>query len=241
MPQNKRTIIVPCYNEAHRLAVNEYRNFLQKNNFYIIFVNDGSTDQTDILLKNLVQEFSTQTEIFELSENSGKAEAVRQGVLRAIETSEEVAFCDADLSVSLSELEVMFEKMDTYSFVFGSRIRTLNNNIERKLLRHYASRLFATLVSLAVGLPVYDTQCGVKIFNKELATKIFSEKFYSRWFFDVEIFIRLKKLYSLEKIQQLAFEYPLINWKERGGSKLQLLDFIKAPYKLWQIRKKYKN
>lgn len=240
MQENKRTIVIPCYNEAQRFAVDDYKNFLQKNNFYIIFVNDGSTDQTDTIIKNLVQEFPEQTEVIELSQNLGKAEAVRQGVLRAIEISDQVAFSDADLSVSLSELEVMFEKMNKYEFVFGSRIRTLNNNIERKLLRHYASRLFATLVSLAIGLPVYDTQCGVKIFSKELADKVFSEKFYSRWFFDVEIFIRLKKIYSLEEIQQLAFEYPLINWKERGGSRLQVIDFIKAPYKLWQIRKKYK-
>lgn len=240
MTELKRTIVVPCYNEAHRFSIEEYKYFLRKNSFFIIFVNDGSTDQTEKVLADLKQEFPSQVEIINLPHNSGKAEAVRQGMLQALKKSDQIAFSDADLSVSLTELETMFEKMNIYSFVFGSRIRTLNNNIERTLLRQYASRLFATLVSSVIGLPVYDSQCGVKIFNATLAKQVFAEEFYSRWLFDVEIFLRLKNLYSLKELQELAFEYPLVNWKEKGGSRLQVVDFFKAPYKLWQIRKKYK-
>lgn len=236
----KKTIIIPCYNEAHRLLVDEYRVFLRENDFSILFVNDGSTDNTNEVLQKLIEEFTGQLEILDLPINSGKAEAVRLGILKALLTSDEVAFIDADMSVSLVELKTMFQRIEKYSFVFGSRIKTLNNNIERKWLRHYISRVFATMVSTVVGLPIYDSQCGVKIFKKELAIALFDEKFFSRWLFDVEIFFRLKRLYNLKEIQAIAYEYPLIQWQEKGGSKLRVKDFFIAPYRLWQIRKKYR-
>lgn len=236
----KRTIVIPCYNEAYRFPYEKYKSFLQENNFYTIFVNDGSTDTTNEVLRNLAQEVPDYVEVIELPINSGKAEAVRQGIMKALETSQFVAFIDADEAVSLLELKTMFTEIEKYNFIFGSRIQTLNSNIERSRARHYLSRIFATIVSFTIDLPVYDSQCGVKIFKKELAEKLFATPFHSRWLFDVEIFLRLKKLYSNHEIKKLVFEYPLKNWQEIKGSRLRCGDFIKAPLMLRQIKKRYK-
>ena len=123
---------------------------------------------------------------------------------------------------------------------FGSRISKIDTTIDRKKARHYIGRIIATLISNQLKLPIYDTQCGCKIFDKDLSEKVFSEKFISKWLFDVEIFHRIIILYSEEKMGDIAREIPLKSWIDYDESKVKITYFFKLWLDLYQIHKTYK-
>ncbi|SFW90534.1 glycosyltransferase [Chitinophaga sancti] len=237
------TIIIPCYNEGQRLSICEYQNFLSSNKDCIIFVNDGSTDNTLLVLTNFLNKFPQQVLILNLPNNVGKAEAIRLGVLLALkETSNNlIGFMDADLATPFSEVEIIkyVFSQHNYKMIFGSRILRIGAHIHRFNTRHYLGRVMATLVSIYLDQPIYDSQCGAKFFEPEIANKIFIVPFVSRWLFDVEIFKRFLLLgYSLE---DTCYELPLHTWIEKGGSKISIWDFIKLPIEFVNIFLHYPN
>jgi glycosyltransferase involved in cell wall biosynthesis len=86
----KQTLIIPCYNEEHRLPKEDIFKFLEtSSNINFIFVNDGSKDKTKETIENLIQDFP-QADILNFDENQGKAEAVRQGMLKAVENQSDI-------------------------------------------------------------------------------------------------------------------------------------------------------
>jgi len=232
----KTAIIVPCYNESKRLKINEFKNYLyEETSVSFIFINDGSTDNTLELINKLCSIAPSQVLCKSLEKNRGKAEAVRQGFLRAFELGfQNIGYWDADLSTPLHLINGLCELLeeDKISIVMGSRVRLLGYNIKRSTVRHYLGRLFATFASLVLGLHVYDTQCGTKIFknNNELKA-VFAHPFLINWIFDVEILARFKvirKLNNSNLLQNTTLEYPLDEWTDIGGSKVKFIDFFKA-------------
>lgn len=243
----KISIIIPCYNESKRLPVEEFMKFvLNCSNVYFYFVNDGSKDDTINVLEKLQIQFSDRVFIIDLKQNVGKAEAVRSGILESLKCSEYqfIGFMDADLATPLSEI-VLFEKFikenADKTFFLGSRIKRLGSNIERSALRHYFGRVFATFASLILNLGVYDTQCGAKLIKSDLAEKIFSKPFCSRWLFDIELIFRTMYYYGREEAINKMMEVPLNNWFEKGKSKISPLYFFKVPLELLKIKKYYKK
>ena len=163
-----------------------------------LFVNDGSTDRTRQLLEQLVADDPERFSLLDLDRNRGKAEAVRRGMIAAFERRPDFAgFWDADLATPLGEIPTFIEVFETRSevdLVFAARVRLLGRSISRNPGRHYFGRVGATLISSSLGLAVYDTQCGAKLFRTEDAiAALFAEPFISRWIFDVEIIARLVK------------------------------------------------
>ncbi len=248
MPLNIR-LVVPCYNEERRLPVDGFRDFLkQSTDVGILFVNDGSSDATGRLLENLRQGFPALVQVLTLERNSGKAEAVRQGILEALRSGESatVGYFDADLATPLSEAARLMDiaRQRGASMAFGSRVKRLGIRLERSGLRHYVGRVFATEASMLLGLPVYDTQCGAKLFKSSLAQEVFREPFQSRWFFDVEIFFRLLAVLGRARVEREIIEVPLDSWIEKGSTKVGWTDFLRAPFELlriyWFYRKRAK-
>jgi hypothetical protein len=125
--------------------------------------------------------------------------------------------------------------------VLGSRIQRLGARVERSPLRHYAGRLFASLASIVLRLPVYDTQCGAKMFRgtNELAYA-FAEPFLSKWIFDVEVIARLQRAAAPASLSQRLFELPLREWRDVAGSKLSTSRGAAAFLELWRIYRKYR-
>jgi len=237
-------IVVPCYNEFNRLPKANFINFLSKHkDCTIIFSNDGSTDNTNQLLKEIRNTAPEQVFINNLIQNRGKAQAIREGILfcslNKIEF-DRIAYLDADLSTSLEEcLRISKEVKESVIFAFGSRISKIDNTITRKLYRHLIGRFTATIISNLLGIAVYDTQCGCKVFTHSLANQIFKEEFISKWLFDVEIFFRIIQLNGREKMRLNSREIPLQAWIDTDGSKVSFTYFFRMWKDLFFIYKRY--
>ena len=237
-------IIIPCYNESKRLPVPKYLDFLKLNkNVKIVFVDDGSTDNTKILVNKLSDKFPKQIKILSYEKNKGKGNAVRHGFLYAIRKnmSGNLAYLDADLSTSLEECKLLSKKInDKIKFVFGSRIPKSNNVIKRKFHRFIIGRTIASIISSIIGVAVYDTQCGCKIIDQKLVNLSFSEVFSSKWLFDVEIFLRLINFYGKDKFIKVSKEIPLKSWIDTEDSRVRFIHAPRIILDLFIIKKRYK-
>jgi glycosyltransferase involved in cell wall biosynthesis len=227
-------VVIPCYNEASRLDCDEFRRLAEEESISLLFVDDGSTDDTLELLTTFVAEQPERMSLLALAPNRGKAEAVRQGMLQALKASPEiVAFIDADLATPVEEV-IRLTRLAAESeadAVIGSRIAHLGTEIDRSMSRHFLGRVFATAASIALEAPVYDTQCGAKFFRSSpLLERILDEEFHSRWAFDVELLGRLLAENAT------IIEVPLKRWIDVPGSKIGLKSMIKAGADLVQIR-----
>ena len=141
----------------------------------------------------------------------------------------------------IAELIEIADKIDTHkAFVFGSRIKKLDNNIQRKKYRFIIGRVIATLISYMLKLPIYDSQCGCKVFRRDWVGIIFKDVFISPWLFDVEIFFRLIRHFGREKIQTKIEEVPLKEWVDTDDSKVSLLYGFKVWFDLIKIYVHYK-
>jgi glycosyltransferase involved in cell wall biosynthesis len=232
------TLVVPCYNEAQRFPLETFRAFLEERpRVSLMLVNDGSSDDTRGVLERLRLAFPTRVFVIDRAVNRGKAESVREGMLAALDlarTPEIIGFWDADLATPLDavyQLLPVLEARPEVHMVFGARVALLGREIHRKAARHYLGRVFATVVSVMLGLPIYDTQCGAKLFRVgPQSRELFREEFSSRWVFDVEIIARWLRLnrYDHAKVKQSIYEFPLHRWEDVGGSKVKPYDFILA-------------
>ncbi len=242
----KLTVVVPCFNEVERFDPDAFLAFDAVSADFL-FVDDGSTDETAAVLNLLTANDPVRFRVLTLDRNVGKAEAVRRGILHAFEAGPEfVGFLDADLAAGLDEISPMLDLLDDRHLllgVFGSRVRLLGRRIDRRLSRHYAGRVFATLVSMVLRLPVYDSQCGAKFFRATPAVEsVFVEPFLSRWVFDVELLARLVRLGAAEGLDpaEILVEHPLTEWRDVAGSSLRFRHGFRALYDLARIRHRYR-
>ncbi len=242
-------VVVPCYNEAARLDLAAFRDFeLRGRRSLFCFVNDGSGDQTLAVLQRLCGERSDLGFVIDLPRNSGKAEAVRQGLLGALGLgAKAVGFWDADLATPLSELARFCDVLEAnpeVELVLGSRVRLLGRQIERSASRHYLGRVFATGASLTLGLPVYDTQCGAKLLRvTPRLPALLAEPFLTRWIFDVELIARLGRSAAAGgvPIERRLYELPLLKWTDVPGSKVRPWDFLYSGLELARIWNAYRR
>lgn len=239
----KACIIVPCYNESERLDVDVFTQFINNNSSVdFLFVNDGSIDDTLLVIKKIKDTFNQRVDVLNLINNSGKAEAVRLGVLKASERIEYQYFgyWDADLATPLSEIVNFLRQLEntTIKLAIGSRMKRLGANIERKTARHILGRVFSTFASIILKLPVYDTQCGAKLFHRDLV-QFFNTKFITTWLFDIELLARYRNSVGLKSTLINVLEIPVNEWIEKDGSKLKLKHMLKVPIELIKIRNTY--
>lgn len=243
-------IVVPCYNEEFRLPVQAFRDFVVKTEgTRFCLVNDGSQDATLTLLYRLKTEFPGRFMVLNLPQNLGKAEAVRQGMCAAFEDNPDyVGYWDADLAAPLdaiSQFRAVLDKRAELHMVIGTRLPLLGHSVGRGLLRYCLGRLFAWSAASVLGLRIYDTQCGHKLFRvDEKLREIFQTPFHARWIFDVELFARWighRNRECLKQAQTSIYELPLDSWQDVAGSKLKPFDFLRAFFELANIGWGYWN
>jgi dolichyl-phosphate beta-glucosyltransferase len=237
----RMALVIPAWNEAKRLDDAAFLAFVSGQDVVDLhFVDDGSRDDTPTRLAALAASAPGRIRVQRLAANRGKAEAVRTGLAAAIADGYSlVGYLDADLAAPLDTailLRNVLIEMPAVSMVLGSRVKLLGWRIRRSEKRHYLGRIFATFASMALALPVYDTQCGAKAMRASPALAAALEApFLSRWLFDVELIARLRDALGVDALREL----PLPRWEDPGGSSVGLSDFVRAPLELWRIHRRY--
>lgn len=235
----KYGIVIPCYNESERLPFRAFELFLQSNPEHICcFVNDGSNDDTLLKLLAFKLRVGRQVDVYDMPQNTGKAEAVRAGVncLLKYENIQSIGFLDADLAtgfVDYTRLERELEE-NNQEMVIGSRKDDDSLDIQRSNFRSLFSYGIGLMIKLVVRLPIKDTQCGAKVFSSRTAAYLFASPFKTKWLFDIELFLRLKSLLG-HKTMSFLKELPLTSWTDVEGSKLKTKDAIQIPVMLIRI------
>jgi glycosyltransferase involved in cell wall biosynthesis len=242
-------LVVPCFNERHRLDPEAFLAWIRAHpDDELVFVDDGSTDDSPEVLREIEAAADGRARVVALEANAGKAEAVRRGVEAALEREPDYfGYWDADLSTPLDQADALVDRLASKPdalLAMGSRVKLLGLDIRRRAWRHYLGRVFATLASMALDLAVYDTQCGAKVLRSTRWTRwAFGRPFLSRWLFDVEILARLGLLArrgDVPRLEVCVVEHALPVWRDVGGSKVGLLDYVVAAWDLLRIAVRYR-
>ncbi len=233
-------VVIPCYNEEERLLSVEFLNFIDEHSgYHLCFVNDGSKDKTLEVLNNLRKGRESFITVYDCEKNGGKAEAVRLGMLHMAKKTDldYIGFLDADLSTDLADFDDLVSTIENseYKIVSGSRISRMGADITKESARKVISLTINYIIRKILKMEFKDTQCGAKIFHKDVIEIAFKNKFLTKWLFDVEIFIRIRKHFGLDRANQILCEKPLKRWIHADGSKLSMKDSIKIMGQLGQI------
>lgn len=238
-------LVIPCFNERNRLPQREILDAVQRRaGLSICFVDDGSTDGTMEVLTALQAKAPARIDVIRLDTNSGKAEAVRQGILHITRSNDFdiVGYWDADLATPLDDLDDLVSTLagnPDCVLAMGARVRRLGSSIDRYWWRHMTGRAFATFASLILRLQVYDSQCGAKIFHRDAAAILFRDPFLTQWLFDVEILARMRARLGVTGVLQAVIEVPLRRWVDVGKSKLRFKHMLGVPVDLLKIHLRY--
>lgn len=238
-------VVIPCYNEEDRLLSKEFIDFVDSNlGYHLCFVNDGSTDKTLEVLHTLKKDREANISVYNCEKNGGKGEAVRQGVLHLAQDPQldYIGYLDADLSTDFRDFDDLVKTIESSDFkiVSGSRMSRMGADITKESARKIISKTINLIIRTILGMPFNDTQCGAKIMDKDIVKHMFKDKFITRWIFDVEIFIRMRKHYGKKKAISYICEQPLKRWIHADGSKLSMKDSIKIVGQLGQIAIHYR-
>jgi glycosyltransferase involved in cell wall biosynthesis len=233
----KVALAVPCFNERGRLDVGRFAEGAERNDLQILFVDDGSTDGTADFIAEQIKNHP-RLGLLRCEQNRGKGSAVRAGVLRLAKEfpeAEWIGFWDADLATPLDEVRHMlgFHELEggEVDAIWTSRVMRAGSHIDRRFKRHLFGRLFATAAGELLGVRAYDTQCGAKLFRREIVPAVFGEEFVSRWIFDVELYQRLG--------HDRILECPVLAWTDQPGSKISVFrEFPQVLRDLFRIRAK---
>ncbi len=213
------SIVIPCFNESQRIThkfSKSYQKIKELNlNFEIILVDDGSTDNTKQVLRNLAKQYKNVS-VISYSQNQGKGYAVKKGIEQS--TGEVVGFMDADFAISLDELPRFLEVLKSGADLCIPDRNDVNSHasVKQSTTRQIVGRVLSFLNNILLGLGnISDTQCGFKFFKHSVAKQIFEKLTIKRWMFDLEVILIAKKLnYKIAKLP--------VNWEGVAESKVSI-------------------
>jgi hypothetical protein len=214
------TIVVPAFNEAHRLA-DGMRRFdaavadgaVDVMRTEVLVIDDGSTDETASTARALLSHLPHHR-VVSLPANQGKGAAVRTGVSLARGAC--TAYMDADMAIDPRAVPRLLSALETTEVAIGSRALADSMVDGTYAVRAVMGRLFNRMVTTGTGLDLHDTQCGFKAFRTPAARLLFHLVRIDRFAFDVEVLARAQRL-GLQ-----VTEIP-VHWKHVPGSSIHPL------------------
>ena len=190
--KGKISVIMPAFNEGHHIYENlreTHRVFRRSGrSFEIILVDDGSSDETLAEARRAARDFGSIAAL-RLDRNRGKGNALREGFRAA--KGDYVIFLDADLDLHPGQIIGLFRAMRDMKadVIIGSKHHP-DSKLEYPLPRKVMSRIYAAALKALFGLPIRDTQTGLKIFTHASLEKAFPRVLCDRYAFDVELLAR---------------------------------------------------
>jgi len=227
------SIIIPAYNEEHRLplSLNKIFAFLREKDypFEILVIENGSTDDTYQIAQSIASQNAELKVIRE--EYAGKGNAVRRGILEA--NGLYCFLCDADLSMPIDELDRFLPPHICEADIFiGSRDVVGAVRYDEPTFRRIPGRIFNLFIQAMILPGIQDTQCGFKCFRGDGVKEVFKRQTIDGWAFDVEILAIAKQLgYKIVEIP--------ISWYFNSDSKINMFrDAPKMFFDILYIRKR---
>lgn len=235
-------LFIPCFNEADRLRVEPIKNFINDHKAIIdfYFIDDGSEDGTEELIRwKLVDNHSSF--LIKLDRNFGKGNALREGFLKIKEQPYKYfGFIDADLDIPLKQVIEVYNQLEISGSLIGISSRDLRNALKLTQLRSIGSIAIVNIANKIIGLQpgIKDTQCGCKLFRREILDICFADKFISEWLFDIELFLRIKE--NIKNARDSIMEIPLYGLEKNGKSNFRLRQNLKIFRQLYLIKIHYR-
>ena len=241
MEKNKLgiSVVIPTHNEALRIIQNIEAISLyltqQNYDFEIIVSDNASTDNTRDRIKEYIKSHKNTSLV--TSPSPGKGPAVRLGVLES--TKDYILCCDADLATPIKELErlMLWLTEQNYDIAIASREGLGSLRKGEPYIRHLMGRVFNLCVRIITQLTYDDTQCGFKLFKKDVAYSIFNKLLVYKDFktdkkaylgaWDVEVLLIAKKLeYKVKEVPVLWSYVPTTRLSHIRDSVKMLRDII---------------
>lgn len=245
-PAAEILLVIPAFNEGRRLAA-----FLPRlcetisaagPGISVLVVDDGSLPSESAAMRAAVESLRPSHPFLlptlALTQNLGKGGAVYAG-WDTSSRAEWLGFIDADGAVPAAEA-VRFAEMARGSTdtdgLFANRVHTLGRPVERTFTRHLAGRIYATLSANLTGIPVYDSQCGLKFVRRSCYLRIRPSLSEKRFGFDMELIALLHRAGCRLR------EEPLASWRDIPGGKVHLVrDSLHMFTSLLSLRRKLRQ
>ena len=200
MSQLDLSFVIPAYNEEDyiegTLGTIEAVIMGKKLSYEIVVVNDGSADNTLAKAKTYAGK-NGHVRVISYSKNTGKGYAVKTGFMKA--TGNVVFFADSDMEIDLEKISDYIEALRQGDIVIASKKHSASKT-DVPLSRRILSECFNALVRLLTGVPLKDTQSGLKAMKKSAFTNIFPRLAVKRYAFDVEL-LAVANLYGLKVVE----------------------------------------
>ncbi len=217
------SVVIPVYNEnkSIKTAIQETIKFFNARsfNYEIIIVDDGSKDNTVKIAKETAEELNSNIIIFKNDVNYGKGYSLKKGIMSA--KGEIILFFDADLSTPLKAFDEMLPFLNQdYDVVMGSRHLSESKILVRESkIREFLGNIFTKIVFSFFLKGITDTNCGFKVYRREVGQKLYSLLTINRWGFDVEI------IYIAQKYNYKIKEVP-VYWSHDAHSKVKIISAV---------------
>ena len=236
------SIVIPAFEESEKIAgdIEAASQFLAANDFTgeIIVIDDGSTDATAETAQNAGQNLppTISLQVISLGEHRGKGCAVRTGILKS--SGKYVMFADSGCCVPYGNALLGLELLTAGNchIAHGSR-RLIESDIQRDQPWHrrVCAKLFKRIMNTMLSIPkgLSDTQCGFKLYQGDVARKLYSKAVCDGFMFDVEIILLAVKYHF--RIEEFAIE-----WVCDLDSRLSI---TRTPWpvlaELWRIKRRH--
>jgi len=219
----KLFIVIPAHNEEYRIekTLKDYSSFfenLRKKkivDYELFIVINATTDNTEGIIKRFKKKNIRINYV--VYKEGGKGFAIIQGFRTALNKKNDfIGFVDADDSTKAEDFYKLFANIKNYDGAIASRwLKDSKITVRQRLVRRIFSRGFNFLVRAFFLMPYRDTQCGAKLFKREVIEKVIDTLAITKWAFDVDL------LYKVRKKKFCIKEVP-VSWEDDPKTKINL-------------------